>query len=158
MEPANRDMTHYDVRAVQYEIRTKMAAPISRVWKAMTNQINDWWLPDFHVIAKDSVVTLDAVAGGQLVERTATSSLLWYTVIEVTLERSLTLAGYITPQWGGPCSTLITCTLSKEGDATLVTLQDAVWGHVSDKLVSSLRSGWEQLLNEGLKKYVEAAT
>ena len=68
-------------RILQYELEISMRAPRERVWGALTDEINAWWLPDFHVVGPESVVTLDARAGGGLVEALPDGgSLLWYTV------------------------------------------------------------------------------
>ena len=93
----------------------------------------------------------------RLFEQNGTSSLLWYTVLAVTRNELLSLAGYCTPEWGGPCSTLLTLKLAEHGKGTRLTVSDALYGRVEDKQVESLRSGWQQMFNDGLRKFVEAA-
>lgn len=142
-------------RVAQYVLEITIAAPPTRVWRAITSELHDWWLPDFHVLGRDSTITLDAVAGGLMIERTKVASLLWFTVQDVTEYQSITLAGYCTPKWGGPCTTIVTFDLESAEDSTVVKLSDALFGHVSEKQVVSLSTGWMRLLKEGLKPFAE---
>ena len=50
----------------------------------------------------------------------------------------------------------LTSLYSLELNGTLVTVTDALFGHVSDGQIESLRSGWKQLFGDGLKPFVEA--
>jgi len=43
-------------------------APRERVWQALVDETNAWWLPDFHMVGEGSVVTL----GSQIAFRTQT--------------------------------------------------------------------------------------
>lgn len=69
----------------------------------------------------------------------------------------LSLAGYCTPDWGGPCSTLLTLKLSESDGRTCLSVSDALFGHVTDGQAESLRSGWRMLFTDGLKKVAEEA-
>ncbi len=141
---------------VQYEFDVAITASPSRVWRALTDQINAWWLPDSHVLGPDSVVTLEATAGGRLLEVRGAASLLWYTVLAVAPEESISLAGYCTPDWGGPYTTLLTLKLSPSVGGTRLLVEDALYGLAGDKQAESMMSGWKRLFEEGLRKLVEA--
>lgn len=145
-------------RVVQYELEFPIAASAKRVWRGLTKSLDKWWLPDFHMLGPKSKIKLDAKAGGNLLETTRNASLLWYTVLESTAEKSLTLAGYCTPRWGGPCTTLLTLELTADTDKTTLKLTDALYGHVTDGQVESLAAGWTRLLNEGLKTWAEQSS
>ena len=93
---------------------------------------------------------------GRLFEQNGSNGLLWYTVLAVSTNESLSLAGYCTPEWGGPCTTLLTLKLTENKKATRLTVSDALYGRVEEKQVESLRSGWQQMFDEGLRKFVEA--
>lgn len=148
-------VTH-EARVVQYEFEVDIEAAPSRVWRALTDQLSTWWLPDFHVLGSDSIVTLEPVPGGRLFEESGSKGLLWYTVLAVSTNESLSLAGYCTPEWGGPCSTLLTLKLAEHEKGTRLTVSDALYGRVEEKQVESLKSGWQQMFNDGLRKFVEA--
>lgn len=140
---------------VQYEFEIAISADRATVWGALTEQVSAWWLKDFHVLGADSIVTLDPVAGGRLVEQNGDKGLLWYTVIAVAPHEMLSLAGHCTPEWGGPCTTLLTLKLVEEGAATRLVVTDALYGKVTEGQVDSLRSGWMQMFDTGLRGFVE---
>ncbi|MEQ1829205.1 MAG: SRPBCC domain-containing protein [Pirellula sp.] len=132
-----------------------MNAPVARVWKAITDQVSSWWLPAYHTLGDGSIITLEANAGGRLFEKNGTKELLWYTVLAVEPERSITLAGYISPKYGGPATTMLELSVVSEGNQTRLDISDALFGTVSDGLARSLHSGWKELFTEGLKTFVE---
>ncbi len=151
-----KNTTTHDARVVEYEFEIEIDAGPERVWRALTDQLSAWWLPDFHMLGADSIVSLEPVPGGRLYEQCGDQGLLWYTVLAVSPPNSLSLAGYCTPEWGGPCSTLLTVKLESKGEGTRVVVSDALYGRVSDDQVSSLYSGWRRLFNDGLKQFAES--
>ena len=150
------DQQVMEVRAVQYELQVPIEASRQRVWRGLTDQLSAWWLPEFHMLGPDSTVTLELQAGGRLYEQQGDHELLWYTVLSVTPEESLNLVGYCTPEFGGPLTTMLSARLHAEGGTTHLAVTDALYGHVSDAQVESLRSGWTTLFNDGLKAFLEA--
>ena len=145
-------------RAVDYELKISIDASVSRVWQALCEQTNDWWLPDFHVAGPGSTITFDPSPGGHLVERTDDGGgVLWFTVHACNPGRSMTLIGALSADYGGPATTMLTLTLEERPGGSLLKVRDALVGHVSDKLVESLKSGWVMLLGEGLKRHAEKA-
>jgi len=146
-----------ETRALKYEFSIDIDAPREAVWTALTQETNAWWLPDFHMVGADSVVTLDARAGGQLVETNeAGGSLLWYEVQMCTPGESLHLVGHIGADWGGPATTMLTIKLEQRGDTTTLRVADALLGCVSASMPDSLEEGWKQLFGAGLKAHVES--
>lgn len=83
-------------RVAQYEFELEIAAKPERVWRALTDQLGSWWLPDFHMPGEDSVISLEPFPGGRLLEQCGDGGLLWYTVLAITPNESLSLAGYCT--------------------------------------------------------------
>ncbi len=145
-----------EARVMQYEFEVDIDAPPTRVWRALTDQLTSWWLPDFHVLGEDSIVTLEPVPGGRLFEQNETSGLLWYTVLAIAKNESLSLAGYCTPDWGGPFTTLLTVKLVETPKGTRVVVSDALYGRVDEKQAESLQSGWVRMFNDGLRHFVES--
>lgn len=142
-------------QVVQYAFEIEIAAAPDRVWNALTEHLGQWWLPDFHMLGTDSIVTFEAVPGGRLYEQNGDHGLLWYTVIAVAPGNSLDLAGYCTAEWGGPCSTLLSLKLEKRGDTTVLRVSDGLFGRIGDTQADALSSGWRQIFTDGLKAYVE---
>lgn len=143
--------------SIQYEFEIHIEAPKEKVWKALTEDIHAWWLPDFHMVGADSKIQLDAVAGGQLIESKADgSSLLWYTVQMCDTGNSLHLAGFIFPQWGGPGTTLLHLSLESVEGGTNFKVQDAQFGAIQASAAKSMEDGWKWLFTDGLKKHAES--
>lgn len=145
-----------EVRAVTYEIEVPIDGSREQVWNALTRETNAWWLPDFHMVGEGSVVSFDARAGGVLVEETPDGgSLLWYTVHMAMPLESLHLVGHVAPEWGGPATSLLRLRLDERDAGTVLSVTDALFGHVGDATVSSLKEGWGQLFGDGLRRHVE---
>lgn len=143
-----------ETRALQYELEVAIEADRATVWSALTEDIDAWWLPDFHMVAPDSTVSLEAHAGGRLVERRADGgSLTWYEVQHCIPGAAVHLVGHLSPDWGGPATTMLSITLHPKGDATTLRIRDALFGVVTQDTASSLQSGWRQLFAEGLAPY-----
>lgn len=140
----------------QYAFEIDIHASCEHVWSVLTQQIGAWWLPDFHALGPDSKVHLEPHAGGRLYEKNDTGELLWYTIIAITPGDSMTLTGHVSPEWGGPCSTMLTLKLSAHEGGTRLSVSDALIGRVSEKLIGNLGSGWQQLFGDGLKRHAEA--
>ena len=77
------DRELFELRGAQYELSISIDAPRQRVWRALTDQLGSWWLPDFHMLGEDSIVSLELQAGGRLYEQNGDQELLWYTVLAV---------------------------------------------------------------------------
>lgn len=150
--------TSMETRALSYELEVPVAAPRDAVWIALVDETNAWWLPDFHMVGTDSVVSFDARAGGQLIESTpAGGSLLWYTVAMCTPGESLHLVGHIAPEWGGPATTMLRLSLEERDGGTVLKVTDALFGNVSEGSAAAQEEGWLALFGDGLKNHVEAA-
>lgn len=148
----------YDSGVLKYELEIAIDADPDRVWEALINDTNAWWLSDFHMVGPDSVVTFDAQAGGHLMETTPDGgSLLWYTVQFCQPgQHTLHLVGNLGPDWGGPSTTNLTLRVeSGAAGGSILKVTDAHHGRVDEASIQSLESGWNQLFSDGLKRYVE---
>ncbi|MCO6047936.1 hypothetical protein NG895_28865 [Aeoliella sp. ICT_H6.2] len=146
-------------RVARYELEIAIKASSESVWKAIVEQTNSWWLPDFHMLGPESMVSLQARAGGSLLEQTEDQgSLLWATVQMCLPEQfTLYLLLHTAPDWGGPTTSSMKIALEPVDQTSCVLkLADALVGHISEQNVQELRRGWESLFAGGLKQFVEA--
>lgn len=141
----------------QYELEIKIDADPECVWSALIDDINAWWLPDFHMVGPGSTVRLEPHAGGGLIEELPDGgSLLWYTVHWIgPAAHTLYLVGHIAPDWGGPACTHLKIAVENRGNGSVVIITDSQFGHVSDQNLASLEDGWAALFRDGLKAFVE---
>lgn len=131
------DAVFSEARCAQYEFNLSIPATVARVWYALTHQINDWWLLDFHVLGPESTVHLESVAGGRLFEFVGDRQLLWYTVIAIAPGESIELAGFRSAKYGGPTTTMIAVELSAPTPSTTqLRFSDSLFGKVTDGQVS----------------------
>lgn len=142
----------------KYELEIAIDARREKVWAAILNDTNSWWLPDFHVAGPDSTVTLDPVAGGRgLVEETPDGdSLLWYSVqmFQPSVFK-IYLVGHVAPEWGGPTTSMLKLAVEETATGCVLKVTDARHGFVDEAAVQSYSAGWTQLFTDGLKAFVE---
>ena len=152
------NIEYTDARIARYELSIDIDAPRTRVWKSLTDEINAWWLPSFHMVGEDSVVTFRAEAGGTLHEKKeGGGSLLWCTVQMVDPGVSIHMVGHSAPEWGGPNTGMLRFSLEdREGGCTL-QVGHAIFGNVTEEHAKSMYDGWTELFTDGLKAYVETA-
>lgn len=151
------ERTQGSAKIGRYELEVEIEAPCERVWQALFEEIGQWWLPDFHMVAPDSTVRFEARAGGGLIEESGDgSSLLWCTVHWIRpTEFCVYLVGHVAPDWGGPACSHLKFAIESRGSGCVVKVSDARFGHVSDQNLASLEEGWGSLFRDGLKKHVE---
>lgn len=139
----------------QFEFEIEIAAPTARVWQALTDEINAWWLPDFRAVGADSVVTFDAQPGGLLIEKMPDGSgLVWYTVQMTQPGKAIYLVGHTAPDWGGPKLSMLKLSLESRGEGTVLKVSEALMGRLK-KDSSNTEEGWRQLFGDGLKRHIE---
>jgi uncharacterized protein YndB with AHSA1/START domain len=142
-----------------YELAITIEAPRERVWRAFFEDINTWWLPDFHMTGQGSTVSFEPRAGAQLIETHPDGgSLLWYTIQWID-PKSFTLhvSGHVAPDWGGPATSMIAFAIEEGGtpNSCVLRMSDAHHGRIDEKNLRSLHEGWTQLFTDGLKSFVE---
>lgn len=133
-----------------------IAAPLERVWAALTTDVGHWWPRDFLVAADPQQMQFEPRLGGRLFEEgTRGGGVIWYTVYGITPGESIDLVGHLSPAFGGPAQSLLRLSLREQGSHTILALTDAVVGNVSPKSEASLGDGWRAIFEGGLKAFVE---
>ena len=146
---------------VQYELEIEMQAPPERVWQAIIEQTNHWWLPDFHLVGAGSTVTFDPNPGGAGLVETLEGGggLLWYSVhYYLPKQFTIYLVGHVAPDWGGPSTSNLKLSLVTSENGCTLKVTDAQHGNVNESSIESLSDGWTQLFTDGLKAFVENGT
>ena len=145
----------YHQKTVELEILIQ-ASP-EAVWDALVHKVDGWWRDDFHAV-ENSAVILEPRVGGRLYERNDNGEEgLWYTVTGFYPQRKLDLVGHLQPQYGGPATTMLQLSLESGDQGTMLVIKDVLYGSLGPKAFNSIKEGWQLLLGEGLKPFVEAA-
>lgn len=142
-----------------YEMEIAIDAPPQRVWNAIFEETQNWWLPEFHVAGAGSTISFDPNPGGKgIMEVTGHGgSLQWYTVqMHLPEQFKIYLVGYIAPEWGGPMTSHLMLAVEPSGSGSVLRIADARNGNVDEQHVQSYKDGWNQLFSDGLKAYIEA--
>jgi uncharacterized protein YndB with AHSA1/START domain len=144
------------VLTVQMEIA--ITAPISRVWKALTEDVNSWWPHEFLASVNPQNISLSAQLGGQLIERGENGGgVVWYTVYALVPGQSIDLVGQLSSAYGGPAQSLLRIELTDQGHQTLFALTDAVVGNIGPRTAEMNESGWRTIFEQSFKAFVEKA-
>ncbi|MCL4144574.1 UNVERIFIED_CONTAM: hypothetical protein GTU68_054583 [Idotea baltica] len=129
---------------------------IQQVWDCLIKDISIWWRKDFHSSPKTKKFILEPKIGGRMYEDYGNDEgLLWANVIVLDSPQTLELKGHLTPEFGGPAVSFLKLSLKEDGENTILTLSDTVFGEVSEASRKSLQSGWELLFAESFKNYAE---
>lgn len=147
-----------DACCAKYEMEIRIEASPESVWKALVEDTNAWWLPDFHMVDADSTVEIDLSPGGRgLVEHRADGSFLqWYSVQSCLIgQHKIYLVGYLAPDFGGPSTSHLGLSVEADGEGSVLKVVDAHVGAVDESALGSLELGWSRLFQEGLRDFVE---
>lgn len=137
--------------------RVEIGATPERVFRALTHDIGAWWSKDFFVGgANTRRFVLDAKIGGSVYEDWGDGQgLEWYRVVAIKRNERLLLSGELFPDFGGPALLQEDFQLKSQDSGTLLTLKESVLGPIADGTVESLAQGWNFLLADCLKAYLE---
>ena len=134
-----------------------ITATTSRVWNALTSQMDLWWPADFRAATDSLRMHFDATLGGRIYEEGKNGSgVIWYTVYAITPGANIDLAGQLSPAFGGPAQSLLRLELREQGHQTILVLTDAVVGNLGARSAESLRSGWVAIFGEAFKACAES--
>lgn len=144
---------------ISIELEIAIEAPREKVWQALFEEADAWWLPDFRVAGPDSRMTFDPSPGGRgMVEDTADGGgLLWFNVqMHLPTQFKIYLIGHIAPEWGGPTTSSLKLALEETESGCVLKITDARHGHIDENQTQSYSDGWKMLFSDGLKKHVES--
>ncbi len=146
-----------DIGTISVALRFGIEAKPETVWHAIVVDLNNWWNDSFYVTPKPHRIIIEPHAGGRMYETSDDGSeLLWYTVIGVEPQKSLTLTGHFSPPYGGPASTILQIDLEQMGpDVTRLHITESSYGCITGDTEKRLREGWTLLIKDCLIPYLE---
>lgn len=156
---AERDDGPTPVAWTRVDVEVRYAAPVARVWAALTVETAAWWKGDFLAAGPGSRIRLEGWPGGRLFEETPSGGgVLWFHVTVVEPGRRLDLAGDVGLEWGGPFRSQVSIRLEPDGAGTVLRLTDALIGPLAGKSPAGLAAGWRMLFGTLLRAYVDSET
>lgn len=144
-------------------IEVPINATPERVWRAMVEQIDQWWLPSFRMAPGSRSIALEPRVGGRWYEAAGKggtggddAGILWGNVVAIDPPNSLTLRGEVAPPWGACVFMLVleVVPAASGKGCTLKAIHMEI-GDVSESAQQAMGDGWAALLRDGLKKFCE---
>lgn len=150
--------TRADFGVVEVELEIPIKAKPGKVWKALVSETSSWWHKDFYTSPAAKGFIIEPKLGGRVYEDWGDGSgQIWYSVVGVDPQRSLSLQGHLTSAFGGPAHTLLRIELEAVGATTVLRVSDTIFGRVTDEKLAQTREGWKMLFDGGLRAHVESA-
>ncbi len=143
-------MTIEAAQMASLSLKIDIEAPASKVWKALTSDIDKWWPADFYAGGEDGKrhFLLELEPGGRMYEQWTDGGVLWGNVVSLTPNKQLQILGSVFPSFGGPSQWFGTWDLVAKSDTqTELTFSEVSMGRVSDKGTGEKESGWRYLAN-----------
>ncbi|MEM9821884.1 MAG: metalloregulator ArsR/SmtB family transcription factor [Bacteroidota bacterium] len=138
------------------ELVFTIKAKPSEVWKAITNEIDQWWNQNFYTTSATKAFVLEPKLGGLMYEDTGNNEgVVWATVLSIHAPHHLLLKGNLSPDLGGPAISFLKLTLESSQKSTLLRISDTLLGSFSEELIKKLEDNWTQLFGQALKQYIE---
>ena len=134
---------------------TLVPLPPAAVWAALTNW-TAWWDPAHSYSGKPGTLTLDARAGGALLETWPGGSTLHATVVNAMPPTLLRLHGGFGPLQSLPVTAVLDFTLKAEGGATRLTMTYRVAGSATSKL-GTLAAPVDAVMSAGFARLINFA-
>jgi DNA-binding transcriptional ArsR family regulator/uncharacterized protein YndB with AHSA1/START domain len=147
------------LQALDIQLEIVIEARPAAVWKALTENIADWWPKDFYVGPKPLRFVVEPFVGGRVYEDWGDGQgVLWATVLVLDAEKKLQWVGDLAPEFGGPARSITSYTLREEGGHTVLAFRDSPYGRLADGVQAGLTEGWKMLIEGCLKPHVEKGT
>ena len=138
----------------QVDLEVEIEAHRERVWTALIHEIDLWWRKDFFAAQGTKRFVLEPKLGGKMYEDAGDGTgLTWYTVMGIEPMQKLLLVGYLTPEFGGPSTSMVQIILKNSERRTIVQISESIMGKSKD--CSNHEAGWKLLFEDGLKAHVE---
>jgi hypothetical protein len=141
------------VMMANFELSVAISAPLSEVWRYLIEDIALWWPPQFYTSDKTKGVLLEPFPGGRFYEDYGDhGGLLWYRVVAIEKESSLSLSGQLLPPFGGPAITSLRLSLKRASTGVILTITDSIVGAIRgyDPI-----DDWQLVFKEGFKTFAE---
>jgi uncharacterized protein YndB with AHSA1/START domain len=152
------DVEMIDAKVIHSSFEVSIRRSVPDVWRVLVEDINAWWAADFRIFGEGSVVSLDASAGGMLLETNEADggSLEWFRVQMVSPPNALYLVGNLASDWGGPTISMLKLALEERDQGTLLSVSESFLGKTSESAAKQSIDGWGVLFGDSLKDHAEA--
>lgn len=154
--PETPTMSTQALSQAEVLVEIDVAAPRERVWSAFVNETAKWWHPGFNTRPEGVTFTIEPELGGRAFEDWGGGNgQVWGVVNGMDAGRFIQIIGDTDKAWGGPSRGIMNWRFEDDGEGTKVRLEHSLFGNVSEETRKSLTEGWQFLIRDSLKRYVE---
>jgi DNA-binding transcriptional ArsR family regulator len=147
-----QNMDQKEFRLVEIELELRVDAPIERVYKALTEELDAWWP---HRYKPDSTVHADVVVGGKIEERfKGGGGALYGEFLYFDPPTKIVSGGSSVLCRGYAAYTVDNIEATPEG-GTVVKRKFQIWGAVPQDAEDMYRSGVASILQKAFADYME---
>ncbi len=144
------------IRTTTLSLELSIAANRARVWSALTEEMSQWWPPQFYVHTSSVGMVLDLRLGGHWYELAeGGDGQLWGQVIGLEKGQRLLLQGPLSPALGGPGLSFLHFDLRARGGKSTLHFSDTLFGDLAAGLGQRLDQDWELILKKSFRNYVQ---
>ncbi|MGM7702618.1 helix-turn-helix domain-containing protein [Pseudalkalibacillus sp. Hm43] len=138
----------------QIEQEITINATRDKVFKALTEDINDWWAYRLNG-DQGSTLSFEPKVGGQFLESWGDGEgALWGVVTYIKAPEEIRMNGLLGMR--GAVNSAYTYSLEEKGDQTVLKLSHHAYGLLDPQWRDAHDGGWQELLGQFLKEYVES--
>jgi DNA-binding transcriptional ArsR family regulator/uncharacterized protein YndB with AHSA1/START domain len=144
-------------KSFHIEQEVTIAAPVSRVYRAIIQDLQSWWGAPYHLTHNPQALIIEPQVGGRLYEQGEKGAALWGIVQSIEEDDHIVFEGRM-GMLGAIFGVLTIVVEPAEADGTLVKLTHRAIGDVSEDSQSGYAMGWDDLIGTRLKAFVEEGT
>jgi uncharacterized protein YndB with AHSA1/START domain len=139
---------------IEIQVDVELAADPEKIYDALTKEIAAWWGPPYSCVERPLDLILEGTIGGRFYEIGEDGdAYLWGVVTAKKPNQLLELTGSC--GMNGLVHGVYTYELAPGASGTQLRLKHAAIGDVSEQTRADWESGWQDLLGNRLKAYVE---
>lgn len=143
-----------ETKAFQIEQEVFINAPREQVFKALTEQVSEWWEFRLAPNGVSSSLALNPIPGGLFIEKWGEhEGAVWGNVYFVNAPEEIRMQGHLGMQ--GAVNSSYTYRLIEKDGGTLLQVSHSASGILQENWEQSHTEGWKHLLGKLLKNYVE---
>lgn len=139
------------IDSFQIEQEVVIHATKETVFKALTEDINNWW--KFRVGEENSKLIFEPYLSGRFYEAWGNGGALWGNITYIKENEEIRLNGLL--GMSGAVNSFYSYRLTEDGEQTILQLTHQATGILEPHWEDAHRHGWNELLAVNLKKFVE---
>ena len=150
------DISFEPAVTARYSFEVRIAAPVRRVWDALTCDVGSWWPAAYHTSDRTRRFIVEGWVGGRVFEDYGDGEgVLWGHVVHVLSPRKIKIQFPLFSDYGGPGAEILAIELVEDELGVKMMVEDSMHGRITPQGVANMREGWIDLFDTMLKQFCE---